>query len=148
MSRAFVREGDGADDGLPDRPVSPHRNLVTADGLAMLERELARARERVAQAGEDRSAAATARRDLRYWTARRASAEPVEPAPGATVRFGATVTVEREDGRRRTFRIVGEDEADPARERISHVAPLARAVLGREVGEEVEFNGERVLIVR
>ncbi len=147
MSRAFVREGDGEDDGLPDRPVSSHRNLVTPGGLAMLDRELAEARERLVRAGGDRPAAAAARRDIRYWTARRASAEVVEPAEDGTVRFGATVTIEREDGRRRTFRIVGEDEADPARGCIAHVAPLARAVLGRQAGDEVEFAGGALLIV-
>ena len=50
------------------------------------------------------------------------------------MQFGATVTIERDDGRRQTFRIVGEDEADPARGTLSHVSPLARALFGKAVG--------------
>lgn len=63
------------------------------------------------------------------------------------VQFGCTVTVDREDGRRQTFRIVGEDEADAARGSISYVSPLARALLGREVGEVATLGGQDVEIV-
>jgi hypothetical protein len=61
------------------------------------------------------------------------------PASGDTseVRFGATVTIVRDDGREQTFRIVGEDEADPAKGSISHVSPLARAMLGKAVGDVI-----------
>ena len=45
----------------------------------------------------------------------------------------ATVTVRRDESRVQTFRIVGEDEAEPARGSISYVSPLARAVLGGKV---------------
>jgi transcription elongation GreA/GreB family factor len=66
----------------------------------------------------------------------------VEPAADKSkVYFGATVTVRRDDGRAQTFRIVGEDEADPARGTISYVSPLARAVLGGIVGDAVEVPG-------
>jgi transcription elongation GreA/GreB family factor len=51
------------------------------------------------------------------------------------------VTVRRDDGRTQTFRIVGEDEAEPARGTISYVPPLARAVLGGKVGDTVEVPG-------
>ena len=77
-------------------------------------------------------------RDLRYFNARRASAELVPP-PGDSdvVRFGMRVRFERDDGRVQTFRIVGEDEADPAAGLISYVSPLALALTGRTVGDVV-----------
>lgn len=156
MSVAFTKEGDleatAAD--LPDRPISSNPNLVTASGLAGIETALAEARAAyaAAQAGADvqadRTAMARATRDLRYWSARRATAQLVETdAPPGVAAFGRTVTVEREDGRRQTFRIVGEDEADPKAGSVSWVSPLARAVLGRRAGEGVELAGAEVEIV-
>jgi transcription elongation GreA/GreB family factor len=156
MAVAFTREEDyearAAD--LPDRPISSHPNLVTASGLGAIEAELAAARAAYAAAqadggiSADRTAMARATRDLRYWSARRASAQLVEPsAPAETVQFGRTVEISREDGRRQTFRIVGEDEADPAAGSVSYVAPLARALLGKSVGDDVVVNGAEVEIV-
>ncbi|WP_092495623.1 transcription elongation factor GreA [Faunimonas pinastri] len=156
MSVAFTREEDveATAANLPDRPISPHRNLVTPEGLAQLEAALAEARAayQAAKAAEgissDRTAMARATRDLRYYTARRASAEPVGPPPSHHVAvFGSTVTIDREDGRRQVFRIVGEDEADPARGSISYVSPLARALTGKAVGDEVTIAGGEVEIV-
>ncbi|MEW6254912.1 MAG: transcription elongation factor GreA [Pseudomonadota bacterium] len=154
MSVAFTRENDleatAAD--LPDRPLSPHPNLVTPSGLAALDAALRAARDAyaAAQTGDvqaDRSAMARATRDLRYWSARRASARLVEPeTANDTVQFGATVTLEREDGRRQVFRIVGEDEADPAKGSVSYVSPLARAVMGKARGEVVTVAGQAVEI--
>lgn len=156
MSVAFTKETDleatAAD--LPDRPVSPHPNLVTAEGLAQIETALAEARTAYAAAqaaGDvqaDRTAMARATRDLRYWSVRRASAQRVDPdALAGTVAFGRRVSFEREDGRRQTFRIVGEDEADPKAGSVSWVSPLARALLGRRVGDVVAFNGAEVEVV-
>ena len=149
MSRAFVREDVETTDALPDRPVSPHHNFVTPSGLAQIEAELAGLRERLsaATAADDRQTVSTISRDLRYWTERRASAELVAAPDGATVRFGSTVTIERGDGRRQIYRIVGEDEADPTRGTLSYVAPLARALLGRQPDDEVEFMGESIAVV-
>jgi transcription elongation GreA/GreB family factor len=62
------------------------------------------------------------------------------------VRFGGSVCIERDDGRSQTWRIVGEDEADPAKGSVSHVSPLARAVLGRRIGDEVVVAGRTVEI--
>lgn len=156
MAVAFTREEDyeaqAAD--LPDRPISPHPNLVTATGLTAIEAELAAARAAYAAAqaqggvAEDRTAMARATRDLRYWSARRASAQLLEPEPeGGAVQFGRTVEIEREDGRRQAFRIVGEDEADPAAGSVSYVSPLARAVMGKAVGDVVTINGAEAEIV-
>jgi len=144
MSRAFVKEVDPETVDLPDRAVSPHPNLVTADGLAAIERTLIRfeAANKAAIARNDRTAIAATQRELRYWNARRSSAKVIEQlADKSEVYFGATVTVRRNDGRAQTFRIVGEDEAEPARGTLSYVSPLARAVLGGKVGDEVEVPG-------
>ena len=156
MSVAFTREEDlesqAAD--LPDRPISAHPNLVTATGLAAIEAELAAARAAYAAAqtnseiSADRTAMARATRDLRYWSARRASAQLTEPPLEAeTVQFGRTVELARADGRRQTFRIAGEDEADPARGSISYVSPLARALLGKSVGDAASLNGAEVEVI-
>ena len=156
MSVAFTREEDleatAAD--LADRPISPHANLVTPEGLALIEAELAQARAAYTAAQvagsieSDRTAMARATRDLRYWASRRASAQLQEPTPGdGSVRFGATVTIERADGRAQTWRIVGEDEADPREGRISYVSPLAQALLGRSVGDEGTAAGQTFEIV-
>ena len=156
MAVAFTREEDyesqAAD--LPDRPVSAHANLVTASGLAAIEAELAAARAAYSAAqvqggvSADRTAMARATRDLRYWSARRASAQLTEPdLQTDTVQFGRTVEFEREDGRRQTFRIVGEDEADPTQGSVSYVSPLARALLGKAAGDVAMVNGAEVEIV-
>ena len=61
--------------------------------------------------------------------------------------FGSTVTIVRNDGRRQTFRIVGEDEADPARGTLSHVSPLARALFGKELGDTAKVAQSEAEIV-
>ena len=58
--------------------------------------------------------------------------------------FGSTVTIERSSGRRQTFRIVGEDEAEPAKGTIPYVAPLARALSGKEVGDVIRFGEDEI----
>ena len=156
MSVAFTKEGDAeataAD--LPDRPISPHPNLVTPQGMAAIEAALGDARAAYAAAQHaggieaDRTAMARATRDLRYYAARRANAQLIETSDDTdTVRFGAGVTIDREDGRRQTFRIVGEDEADPAHGSVSHVSPLARALMGKHVGDTAMLAGAEVEIV-
>jgi transcription elongation GreA/GreB family factor len=151
MSRAFVKEQEDASvEELPDRLISEHPNLVTKEGLAQIEAAVARltAEHASAQAEEDRARAAATARDLRYWTARLQSAEVViPPADGAHVHFGTTVTVQRADGRRQTFRIVGEDEADPAKGTIPYVSPLARALVGKAVGDVVKLGGGEVEVL-
>ena len=150
MSVAFTREEDyeATAANLPDRPVSPHPNYVTPQGLAQIEAAFAAAKAAygAAQAeggvAADRTAMARATRDLRYWSARRGSAQLVEtPADAGRVAFGLTVTIEREDGRVQAFRIVGEDEADPKLGAISYVSPLARALLGKEIRDTVAAPG-------
>ncbi|MEA1830765.1 transcription elongation factor GreA [Methylobacterium durans] len=150
MSIAFVREREGGEafEDLPDRPISPHPNFVTPQGLAQIEAEVKRLQ---AEAGklnpEDKADSARVSRDLRYWTARLNSAQLVEKVAGETVHFGSTVSIEREDGTKQTFHIVGEDEADPNKGSLSYVAPLARALTGKSVGDVVEVNGHEAEIL-
>jgi transcription elongation GreA/GreB family factor len=142
MSRAFVKDQDvDFVESLPDRLISEHPNDVTETGMAQIEAALAEARAAhgTAQASSDRASIAAAAREIRYWSARRATARVVPASTNLSqVRFGATVTIVRDDGREQTFRIVGEDEADPTKGSISHVSPLARAMLGKGVGDVVK----------
>lgn len=150
MSRAFVKEQDEADEALPDRPISAHPNLVTAEGLARIEAELGRLQQAyaAAQIASDRAALARVARDLRYWISRRATAQLVAAPDDATrVHFGSTVSIVRDDGRRQTFRIVGEDEADPEQGTISHVSPLARALFGQASGDTIQIGQSEAEIV-
>ena len=147
MSRAFTREDDNesAIAGLGERPVSPHRNLVTENGLSIIEDTLAGLRGELAkaEAASDRERIATISRDLRYWMARRENAEVSVPDPdSAVVRFGMTVTIENEDGQQRSWKIVGEDEADAAKGSVSHVSPMAQALFGKAVGDVAVVNGK------
>ncbi|RDI60828.1 transcription elongation GreA/GreB family factor [Microvirga subterranea] len=141
MSSAFVREPEGGEafEDLPDRPVSPH-HLVTPSGLARMDEEIEALKRRLAgaQAVDDKAEVARVSRDLRYWNHRRLTAEMVPPPSDKShVRFGSSVSFERKDGRIQTYRIVGEDEADPAKGSISYVSPLAQALMGKEIGDVV-----------
>lgn len=152
MSIAFVKEPEGGEafEDLPDRPISPHTNFVTPEGLAAIEAELERLhREHAdAQGADDKPSLARTSRDLRYWSARRASAQVVTESPDRDeVHFGARVTIEREDGRRQAYRIVGEDEADPAKGTISYASPLAKALTGKRVGDVVQAGASEAEIV-
>jgi transcription elongation GreA/GreB family factor len=156
VSVAFVKEESAetaAETQLPDRPVSLHPNLVTETGLKALEHALQVAREafEAANAVEDvnerRRQAAGPARDLRYFSERLRTAQPMPPpADNETVAFGSTVTFSRDDGRVQTYRIVGEDEADPKAGTISYVSPVARLLLGKSVGDVVTI-GEQELEV-
>ncbi len=152
MSRAFVKEAEDGDsfEDIGDRPISPYPNDVTPEGLALIAEALERAhREHAeAQAKNDRRALAEAARDLRYWTARRSSAQVIPPPVDKEhVHFGSTVTLMRDDGRKQTYRIVGEDEADIAKGKLSHAAPLARALFGKKVGETVTVGNNDIEIL-
>jgi transcription elongation GreA/GreB family factor len=149
MSRAFVRESDAVEE-LPEKLISEHRNLVTPQGLALIEAEVERLQDELAagQRSGDRDAIQRASRDLRYWTQRLTTAEvQATPSDASVVSFGSTVTLERDDGRVQTFRIVGEDESDPAKGRISYVSPLAQALIGKRAGDTVTAGtGEAEII--
>lgn len=151
MSRAFVKESDGEEGGeLPELQVSPHRNLVTATGLRRIEEtvESLQGALSAARVAEDRSGIARIQRDLRYWHERQRTAElvPVLPATGAA-RFGSIVMLEKADRTRVEYRIVGEDEADPANGSISYVSPIARKLLGAALGDAIALADGTAAIV-
>lgn len=150
MSVAFTKE-DSAETAselqLPDRPISDALNLVTQAGLAALEEQFAEARaahdaaSAIEDINERRRQSAAPLRDLRYLAERLRTAQLMnEPTGTETVAFGSTVSFERDDGRKQTYRIVGEDEADPAAGTISHVSPIARQLLGKAIGDAVTMG--------
>lgn len=144
MSRAFVKDGDGALDPLPDLPLSAHPNYVTPRGLASLQLRLRtlqasltslRARpERL-----DKLPEAAVERDIRYTEARLRSALVIDPdgLPLTEVAFGLCVTVADPHGATAIYEITGEDEADATLGRIAPHSPLARALIGAQPGDQV-----------
>ncbi|MFZ5789159.1 MAG: GreA/GreB family elongation factor [Pseudomonadota bacterium] len=151
MSRAFVKETDGAQPGdeLPERPQSPHPNYVTPGGLKALQRrveKLQEERRHLTETGEpemlDKEHLKLVERDLRYWQERVQSAILVEPSsqPQDKVGFGATVDTVDDDDVKRSFTIVGEDEAEPKSGKISWVSPLAKTLSGAGVGDTVTWK--------
>jgi transcription elongation GreA/GreB family factor len=156
LSVAFTKE-DSAETAsetlLPDRPVSPHPNLVTETGLKALEfqlhaREAYEAAQNIEDVNERRRQAAIPLRDMRYFAARVRTAQVVtNPTSTDTVAFGSTVTFRRDDGRVQKYRIVGEDEADPKAGSISFVSSVARLLMGKAVGDEVGASGQNLEII-
>lgn len=157
MSVAFTKEESAetaAETLLPARPISPHPNLVTETGLKALELQLQEARaayaavEDIDDVNEKRRQTAGPLRDIRYLSERINTAKLI-PAPTSTdmVSFGSTVTFERDDGRVQTYRIVGEDEADPKAGSISYVSPVARVLHGKAVGDVVSVGGQDLEII-
>lgn len=148
MSRAFVKDDDETFEELPDRSISPAPNWVTTEGLAAIEVQIESLTRELTAIGDNRYERARIGRDLRYWTARRGSAH-VKPPPrdAFSVQFGSSATIVRNDGRRETFRIVGEDEADPSHGTISYVSPLAQVILGKGEGDMVRVSGADIDIV-
>lgn len=145
MSVAFRRDGD--DEHLEPKfeiPIPPGPNLVTPRGLALIAQRVVGLEAEIAalvgQAAVPPRIDA-ARRDLRYWQTRQITAEVVPTPSGRTVEIGTEV-VFLHNGRQRTLAITGDDEADPAAGRIAFSAPLARALMGAEPGETLEFAGK------
>lgn len=145
MSVAFTKEDSAqtaSETLLPDRPIPLGPNLVTADGLAALQRHLAEAQAaydaamQIEDINEKRRQAANPLRDVRYFADRVRTAQVVPPAGNTeAVAFGTTVTFTRDDGRVQRYRIVGEDEANPSAGTISFSSPIARALMGKAVGD-------------
>lgn len=147
MSVAFRRDCD--EEHLEPRfelPIPPGPNLVTPRGYALIAERVAEIEIGLStDLGEDERKALL--RDARYWRSRMTSAQ-VAPAPsGDSAAIGTRVTIDRA-GRIRTFEIVGHDESDPASDRIAFTSPLARALIGAEVGQMCEFpNSDEPLTV-
>ena len=147
MSRAFVKEGDGALDPLPDLPLSPHPNYITSRGLAALQMRLSELQTtlqslRARPDRLDKLPEAATERDIRHTEARLRSALVIDPKmqPLTTVAFGLLITVANETGAEIQYEITGEDEADAANNRITAHSPLARALIGAEVGDQVIWH--------
>jgi transcription elongation GreA/GreB family factor len=157
LSVAFTKEESAetaSETLLPDRPISPHPNLVTEAGLQALQAQLQDAREayeaaqRIEDVNEKRRQSAVPLRDVRYLTERLRTAQLVpNPASTETVAFGTTVTFSRADGRVQTYRIVGEDEADPKAGSISFVAPVAKSLMGKAVGDVVGLGSQEIEVL-
>lgn len=156
MSVAFTKEESAetaAETLLPDRAVSPHPNLVTKAGLTALEAQMQEARvayeaaATIDDVNEKRRQQAGPLRDVRYLSERLRTAQLMpEPASNEIVAFGSTVTFSRDDGRVQKYRIVGEDEADPKAGSISFVAPVARSLMGKAVGDVVGSGNQELEI--
>ncbi|WP_416064349.1 transcription elongation factor GreA [Rhizobium sp. ZK1] len=158
MAVAFIKEESAetaAETLLPDRPISPHPNLVTEAGLKALELQVQDARQayeaasRIEDVNERRRQQANPLRDLRYFVERVRTAQLVaDPRTTDVVAFGSTVTFSRDDGRVQTYRIVGEEEADPKAGSISYVAPVARLLMGKAVGDVVTVGDQELEVIR
>lgn len=165
MNKAFVRESDDDDDELQQPPDIPSgtRNYITPAGHARLKEEfehlVKRERPHVveivawAASNGDRSENGDyiygkrrlreIDRRIRFLTKRLDIAEVVDPlrqGDNDQIFFGARVTVADEDGQESTYTIVGVDEADVARGRVSWISPLARALIKSREGDSIRFQ--------
>ncbi|AYC99429.1 transcription elongation factor GreA [Neorhizobium sp. NCHU2750] len=157
MSVAFMKEESAetaAETVLPDRPISAHPNFVTETGLKALELQFSSARDALEAASaiedinERRRQSAGPARDLRYFSERLRTAQPMlAPPSNNVVAFGSRVSYSRDDGREQTYRIVGEDEADPRAGTISYVSPVARALTGKAIGDVVSVGNQELEIL-
>jgi transcription elongation GreA/GreB family factor len=150
MNKAFTRETDDAATApREERPVSSALNLVTPRGAQLIKGQIDAIENKLA-AEVDPVIKSGLRRDLRYWLARQSSMQIVAPKRDTdTVSFGSRVTIRR-GGSKVTVSIVGEDEVDPKAGLISWTAPLARAIDGAKVGEEIDVqigSGETVTVL-
>lgn len=157
MSVAFTKE-DSAETAaevlLPERPIPDGPNLVTPAGFTALEAALQAAQTAYDAANgledvnERRRQAAAPWRDLHYFAERLRTAQ-IMPNPDSpeTVMFGARVRFRRDDGREQVFCLVGTDEADPKAGSIAFSAPLARALLGKTIGDFCSFGGGELEIL-
>ena len=141
MSVAFRRDSDEEHkEPRFELPLPPGPNLVTERGLAQIRERISRLEQQLAS-GADETADEEARRQLRYWKTRQATA-PIAPEPGADQAAVGSGDRSRLTGTERVICIVGDDEADPASGSISFSAPLARALLGGAVGDLLPFAGK------
>jgi transcription elongation GreA/GreB family factor len=157
VSVAFTKEESSetaAETLLPDRPISQNPNLVTLTGLKQLQAQLDAARaayeaaNTIEDVNEKRRQQATPLRDARYFAERVRTAQVMpDPTSHEVVAFGSTVTYSRDERPPQTYRIVGEDEADPRTGTISFASPVARALMGKAVGDVVEVGEQEIEII-
>jgi transcription elongation GreA/GreB family factor len=137
MSRAFVKESSESAPP-PERMVSEGPNPVTQAGYDQIVAHVARL-EGALKTESNVLLRETLERDLRYWSVAKARAEIAKSSPDGSVAFGSRVTLLR-NGKRQSFQIVGEDEADPSNAKVSWRAPLVQAILGARAGDIVEME--------
>lgn len=162
MSKAFVREDEGEEAPPPEPAPAPARNYITPAGYARLKAELKHLVEAerpqvvktVAWAASlgDRSENADylygkkrlreIDRRTRFLIKRLEAAEIVDSAGRDTdqIFFGSTIRIKSSKGRERSLTIVGVDEVDPARGRVSWVSPVAKALLKAREGDVVTLR--------
>jgi transcription elongation factor GreB len=154
VSKGFTKD-DATDEPLVVPPRAPLpdgvANYVTPRGLELLRDELAALTARRARAESRAADDPDAAREAAVLATRAGELEvridgavPVDPhgQPRDTVRFGARVSVRGASGERR-YRIVGVDEADPAAGTIAFTSPLARALLGKHLGDTASVRTPR-----
>lgn len=133
----------------PDRYLTPEKIERLKDELRDLEtrqrREAADETRRLAEMGDlsENAGYQVAKQNLRRINARIlslkdriATAIPIQSGDGSTVQIGSTVTVEA-DGKSFTYEILGSQESDPSRGKISHLSPIGSALIGHVVGDEI-----------
>ena len=152
MSKAFTKEDAGTEEVLlPPRPRSSgEKRYITPEGYQVLQEELTALttplpREEGLLAHESEARARERTRRAQQLTAILDEVKVVAPEPPDEehVYFGAWVTLEDEEGVETTYRLVGVDEADVRAGRLGIESPLARALLGRELGESVRVERPR-----
>ena len=146
MSVAFRRESD--DEHMEpafEWPIPNGPNLVTPRGLRLLGDEAARLAGAIAGATEEDARKKLLRRQRYVHTRQSTAAVQAAPADDV-VGIGSRVTFTL-GGAERTLTIVGHDEADPALGTIAFSAPVARALMGAEVGESIEYQDREDAII-
>ena len=159
MSRAFVKENDLEHAGIdvPERPISSEKNYVTPNGLMELEEKISnleeeRTKSSLTSDSINKQKKMQLERDLRYFINRLESAILVNPQEQDKnkVLFSASVDVENELGEILNFQIVGEDEANVKENKIAYNSPLAKALIGNALGDEVVWmkpSGSEILTI-
>ncbi len=151
MSRGFVKEEDQEEPlMIPPRAAIPDGviNYVTPNGLAELKRELRdlefdRANTVAENDTEKRRAQSLIDGKINLLKERLNTARMInlEDQPTDEIRFGAHIKLKNKtSGQLQEFQIVGVDEADIKNKKIAFVAPIARAITGKKVGERVDFK--------
>ena len=141
MSVAFRRESDEEHkEPKFELPLPSGPNLVTTHGLALIEEKVAELESRIATL-QTEPEIEEAKRELRYWLTRQSTAQLAPPPEPDVAGFGTRVTFKL-NGRKRVIDIVGDDEADPASNRLAFSAPLSQALMGGEAGDLIDFNGK------
>ena len=167
MSKAFTKEDSESEDSqdIELQSLPTKKNYITPKGHARLKDELhvllTKTRPDLTQvvawaaSNGDRSENADyiygkrrlreIDRRIRFLTKRLEIAEVIDPAQvkATKIQFGATITYANEEGLKKTMSIVGIEEIDPARGKISWISPLARVLLNSEVGDVVTFQSPK-----